>query len=282
MKTLSSTEHLGCSHLIVTRPRAQLAGLIERLAKRFAAEKLDCDILGLPLLEIEPLGDHVLAKELMDSLSSSDLIVFISPNAVISAKELLTANRFEWPAESRVAVVGGGTEQSLKDLGLKPKELIKPADTSSWDSEGLWEALAATNITWSGKRVTVVKGQGGRHWLMDQFTQHGAEVIAFEVYRRTPLSIADPAWGSVVELYQSRSQQAAWLLTSSEAVYQIPGSLEKLGVSIDCLKNSKAICSHSRIKQAAQEIGFGDVKLCEAGDLNLAEAAITLIKGPKA
>ena len=272
----------GRSFVIVTRPRAQLKGLMDRLAQRIAEEKIDCELLGLPLLEIEPLGDSSLAKDLNEALSSADLIVFVSPNAVISAKDLLSANQYAWPQGCVVGVVGGGTEQSLKDSGLMPKELIKPAASSSWDSEGLWAALNASGKKWAGKRVTFVKGQGGRSWLMDQLTQQGAEVKAFEVYKRTALDTSDSAWAAVANIYKTTQNLPIWLLTSSEAVYQIPNSLEKLGLPIDSLKRSKSISSHQRIMQAAQEVRFGDVKLCEAGDLNLVDATIALLRSPNA
>lgn len=276
------SESQGRNCVIVTRPRAQLKGLMDRLAQRIVEEKLDCELLGLPLLEIEALGDSSLAKDLNEALSSADLIVFVSPNAVISAKDLLSANQYVWPQGCVVGVVGGGTEQSIKDSGLMPKELIKPAASSSWDSEGLWAALNTPGKKWAGKRVTFVKGRGGRPWLMDQLTQQGAQVQAFEVYRRTPLAISDSAWAAIANVYQATQNQPIWLLTSSEAVYQIPNALEKLGLPIDSLKRSQSISSHHRIMQAAQEVGFGDVKLCEAGDLNLADATIALLRSTNA
>lgn len=268
--------------VIVTRPRAQLEGLINRLTQRVTEERLDCKILGLPLLEIEPLGDRSLAQNLSEGISSSDLVIFVSPNAVISAKALLDAHQYAWPQGCSVAVVGGGTEQSIKEQGLIPKELIKPAITSSWDSEGLWKVLNTPEKSWAGKRIVFVKGQGGRHWLMEQFTQRGAEVVTFEVYKRTPLLVTDSAWATVATCCQSDQGQSIWVLTSSEAVLQIPNSLKKLGIPVDYLKQSKAICSHERIKQVALEVGFGDVKLCEAGDLNLVEATMILLKSPSA
>lgn len=255
---------------------------MDRLAQRIVEEKLDCELLGLPLLEIGALGDSSLAKDLNEALSSADLIVFVSPNAVISAKDLLSANQYAWPQGCVVGVVGGGTEQSIKDSGLMPKELIKPAASSSWDSEGLWAALNTSGKKWEGKRVAFVKGQGGRPWLMDQLTQQGAKVQAFEVYRRTALDTSDSAWAAVVNIYKTTQNLPIWLLTSSEAVYQIPNALERLGLPIDSLKRSQSISSHQRIMQAAQEVGFGDVKLCEAGDLNLADATIALLRSTNA
>ena len=292
MNPSSSIQHateIGCGHIVVTRPRAQLQGLVDLLVRQVLAAGHKHKVLGLPLLEIEPLGDASLAQQLYEDLGRSDLTIFVSPNAVISAKSLLNAHQLDWPKVAHLAVVGGGTEQSIKASGLVSDSLMKPAANSAWDSEGLWAVLNTPDISWGGKKVTFVKGLGGRPWLMDQLTQQGAEVHGFEVYQRTPLSVTDAAWIKVAHLYQneinrqfSDVEKPIWLLTSSEAVLQIPNSFEQLGIPVDALKQSKAICSHQRILEAAVKVGFGDVKLCDAGDLNLVDATLSWLENPKA
>lgn len=271
--------------VVVTRPRKQLEDLLFQLTHGLEQASLKNPLLGLPLLEIEPISDANLSKDLLIGLEGADLIVFVSPNAVICAKDLLGKYGYAWPSNARVAVVGGGTEQAIRESGLLPKELIKPAQSSTWDSEGLWESLRLSKQSWSGAKVVFVKGLGGRHWLMDKFTQSGAIVEPIEVYKRVPLLTTDLAWSNFAKAYEYQKKQnlnqnypqSIWLLTSSEAVLQIPNSLEKLGVSVDYLNKSQAICSHERIKQAALDIGFGAVKLCEPGDLNLVNATIELL-----
>lgn len=275
--------------VVVTRPRRQLDELLIQLSESLVSKKLNAHVLGLPLLEIEPITDASLAKELVEKLQQSDLVIFVSPNAVYCAKDLLDAYGFTWPVDCRVAVVGGGTEQALKTSGISMRELIKPTQGTSWDSEGLWAALGQLKQSWQDSKVVFVKGVGGRNWLMDRFAQSGAKNEFIEVYKRSPLLTTDPAWQAVGQMYELQNRRASnsiqnqkqhksiWLLTSSEAVLQIPDSLQKLGIPLDYLKNSHAICTHERIKQTALDIGFGDVKLCEAGDLNLVNATNELL-----
>lgn len=285
--TRSSINETPC-FIVVTRPRKQLAGLIEQLAQGLNQKKLINSVVGLPLLEIEPIGDAVLAQYLFDSLQSADLIVFVSPNAVFEAKRLLQAFGHNWPTNCRVAVVGGGTEKAIKESGLLPSEIIKPANDSSWDSEGLWAALNSQERSWVGSKVVFIKGVGGRHWLSEKLEQAGATTIGIEVYKRVPLTLADPAWSEVEKAYkvanhhdQNAIPKALWLLTSSEAVQQIQSAFEKLGIPTEYLQQSNAICTHLRIRQAALEVGFGDVKLCDAGDLNLVNETIAILSNLK-
>src|SRR5512135_1984896 len=63
-------------NIVVTRPREQAAGLVQRI------EQLGGKPLLFPLLEIESVSDdHALLEQLSRS-KQTDLAIFISPNAV--------------------------------------------------------------------------------------------------------------------------------------------------------------------------------------------------------
>ena len=49
-----------------------------------------------------------------------------------------------------------------------------PVDSPQFDSDALWPLLAARD--WRGRRVLILRGDGGRDWLADTLRSSGAEV----------------------------------------------------------------------------------------------------------
>ena len=116
-----------------------------------------------------------------------------------------------------------------------------------------------------GARLLVVRGAStgadglasggasgsGREWLMARCRERGARVEACVAYERHA-----PDWTA-----QQRSEALAasgpvslWLFSSSEAIDHLRGALPSADWS-----QAQALCTHGRIAQAAQSIGFGDV-----------------------
>jgi uroporphyrinogen-III synthase len=78
----------------------------------------------------------------------------------------------------QLAAVGRATATAMEQAGLAP-DLVPD---SGFDSESLL-ALPALQRA-GGKRVLIVRGEGGRALLGETLTQRGAEVVYAEVYRR--------------------------------------------------------------------------------------------------
>src|SRR5439155_1658691 len=57
-----------------------------------------------------------------------------------------------------------------------------PPDAAQFDSEALWERLAARD--WRGAPVLVVRGDGGRDWLAQRLRERGAQVAFVAAYHR--------------------------------------------------------------------------------------------------
>jgi uroporphyrinogen-III synthase len=87
--------------VVVTRPRDQVGPLVRRL------EELGHEVVECPLIEIEPLGDPV-------SVEGYDWVIVTSPNG---ARELVLNASGPLP---RVAAVGPGTAEMLRELGVEP------------------------------------------------------------------------------------------------------------------------------------------------------------------
>jgi uroporphyrinogen-III synthase len=89
--------------VIVTRPRAQAGPLVGRL------EALGCEVVECPLIEIERTSDEPI------DASGYDWLVVTSPNGADEVARRLTGPR------PRLAAVGPGTAERLREHGLEPE-----------------------------------------------------------------------------------------------------------------------------------------------------------------
>jgi uroporphyrinogen III methyltransferase/synthase len=87
--------------VVVTRPREQAEPLVARL------EALGHEVVECPLIEIDPLPGPV-------AVEGYDWVIVTSPNG---ARELVARATCELP---KVAAVGPGTAETLKELGVEP------------------------------------------------------------------------------------------------------------------------------------------------------------------
>jgi uroporphyrinogen-III synthase len=88
--------------VVVTRPRSQAGPLVERL------EAIGCEVVECPLIEIERTSD-----ESIDA-SGYDWLVVTSPNGADEIARRLVG------ARPRVAAVGPGTAERLREHGIEP------------------------------------------------------------------------------------------------------------------------------------------------------------------
>lgn len=264
--------------IVVTRPSGQARQLIEVLTRAIETSGVGKrslpEILSLPLLTIVPKSDEHLADHIATVLSSADLAIFVSPNAIESVMRLLER---DWQDFSKkiipIGVMGGSSHLALKNHGIgleeNPTPIIIPRDNENWDSEGLWQELQKLQWNWQNKKVAIFKGEGGRDWLADTLTKAGAAVETISTYSRVPLDLDNPAWHLVREMDLSAS---LWLLTSSEAVRYL-GEVMKDQFTQN-LNTASALCPHHNIADAAELIGFGEVFTSEPGDEALIKSTL--------
>jgi uroporphyrinogen-III synthase len=157
--------------VLVTRPVDQA----ERLCRLIRAA--GGTAVRLPAIEIlDPLDTRRL-EAVTAGLSSCDLAVFISVNAVRKGLDFITA-RGAWPGNLRIATVGARSAQALEAYGLA----VDLVPQHQFNSEAL---LALDELQdMSGQRVIIFRGNGGREHLFDTLTARGARVEYAEVYRR--------------------------------------------------------------------------------------------------
>jgi len=231
--------------LIVTRPRAQAAEWLARLAS------FGVTAASLPLIEIGP-GEPGAAAAAWRQIGAAKLAVFASPNAVaafFAARPAAVA----WPERALAACVGPGSAAALAEAGVPAMQIVSPAaDAASFDSEQLWTRLASRD--WRDARVLLLRGDGGREWLAERLRERGAQTEAFVVYRRHAPQLG-PAEQALLAAALASPDEHAWLLSSSEAVGHLVARLPA-GAS---LARQRALATHERIAHAAQAAGFGRV-----------------------
>ncbi|NMH65158.1 uroporphyrinogen-III synthase [Shewanella salipaludis] len=153
--------------VLLTRPDGRNAAMAAALSARGIAH------LVTPLLAVEPLSGAALEAGL-NRLQTADILIFISTNAVHYA---LSSRSRPLPSQACYAV-GDATWQALSQLGIAA---VKAPDEQQ-QTEGLLTLPALREV--KGKRIVIVRGQGGRETLAEQLQARGAEVSYLEVYRR--------------------------------------------------------------------------------------------------
>lgn len=250
----------------MTRPADEAATWVDALGER------GWPALTLPLIDIGPPRDPetlIALQRARRDWSDHHALMFVSAAAVqhffggdspVARPPAGNRTRFWAP--------GPGTARALAlalaPLGVDASRIDAPAaDAAQFDSEHLWPVVR--DQVHEGIRLLVVRGASiggdeavkvgltgsGREWLMTECRTRGAQAEACVAYERHA-----PAW-----TFLQRSQALAatgrgslWLFSSSEAVAHLRGALPSADWS-----RASALCTHHRIAQTAQAIGFGQV-----------------------
>lgn len=156
--------------IVITRPAHQGEVLKARLEAKGA------QVLHFPSIEIAPVAPSAELSSCLERLDRYHYAIFISPNAVEYAADLIDFAAL--PDTLRIAAIGPGTARALTAHGRKPDML--PRDGASSEALLKLRALHAVNR----KRVLIFRGQGGRELLAETLEERGADVDYAEVYRR--------------------------------------------------------------------------------------------------
>ncbi|WP_250450636.1 fused uroporphyrinogen-III synthase HemD/membrane protein HemX [Caballeronia sp. ATUFL_M2_KS44] len=266
--------------VVITRPGGQSSGLTGRLTRA------GFDAFEFPLIDIAPVSDDAPLRAALDELYGPEryaLVVFVSPNAVDHAFGRLFA---PWPADVPVAAVGPGSVAALARQGVSAPghRVISPSAEHAdprFDSEALYTAIeshfGANGL--EGKRVLIVRGDGGREWLAERLAEAGARVEKAAAYRRLLPEPSMQKWERIHTLLAGAPH--AWLLTSSEGVRNLD-ELAREHLTADeiaRIKRAPVVCPHPRIAEAARQTGFDRITVSGAGDERIVQSLETLFPG---
>ncbi|HKT97263.1 MAG TPA: fused uroporphyrinogen-III synthase HemD/membrane protein HemX [Paraburkholderia sp.] len=265
--------------VVITRP----AGQSQALAAQLEAHGLRA--LEFPLITIEPVRDDAPLREALGALDRYALVVFVSPNAVDRAFACYGTISSIWPHALPVAVVGPASVAALARHGVAAPahRVIGPAgaadeEPARFDSESLYATLEKTlgANAFAGRRVLIVRGDGGREWLADRLREAGAEVEAVAAYRRAVPEPPIGAWETVHALLEGAPH--AWLVTSSEGVRNLDELAREhltAGEIVE-LRHAPLVAPHARIGETAHGLGFDRITLSGAGDERIVQTLLGL------
>lgn len=223
--------------VVVTRPAHQAEGFCG-LLEQAGAEALRC-----PVIRICSPADNSELRRLAARLSSVDLLIFNSPNAVEHGVAAIHQQR-RIPPQTMIGAIGAKTAQALERHGYRVD--ICPA--AGFDSEAFL-ALPAVQ-TMQGKRVVIVRGQDGRMLLGQTLRARGAVVSYIQAYQRSGPDAAQAA--ALRQALQSGADAIA--VTSSEALANLAACLDAPARA--GLERAALVVGHPRIAEAADRLGL--------------------------
>ena len=231
--------------ILVTRPRAQAARLAQLIEQAGGRAHL------FPAIEIE----DVPVPPALSRLTEFDLAIFVSPTAVAKAMPHVGS----WPEPVRVAAVGAGTRRELEKHGVG--QVIAP--TTGADSEALLALPQLGDL--AGKRIAILRGDGGRALLGDTFVERGAKVEYLTCYRRLlPKPPARP-WKA--------GDLAAVTVSSSQGLDNLFAVLEAA-----MLRATPLFVPHPRIAERARGLAVREVVLAGHADEEMLDRLVAYFR----
>jgi uroporphyrinogen-III synthase len=235
-------------NIVVTRPREQASGLLQSI------ERFGGHALLFPLLEIEPVVDAAALRAQLARLAQTDLLIFISPNAVRFGMEAIR-EAGGLPPSAQVATVGQGSAKALCELGVT--QIIVPAER--FDSEGLLARPELQQVR--GKHVMILRGDSGRELLGDTLKARGAQVEYVTCYLRRTHEL------DIAQLLAAAPH--ALTVTSSEALAHLWETAKA-----SPLQAIPLFVPHPRIAELARQQGWQQVIVAASGDDGLIASLI--------
>ncbi len=225
--------------ILVTRPSAQAKGLID------AIEHCGGHAIFAPMLEIRALDDDPQMNELIASISTCDIVIFISRNAVEHGVRLIRAQS-QSLHHAALFAVGVGTAAALQAQNIH--DVTTPR--AEFSSEGLLKLHGLSPGKVAGRRILIFRGRGGRTTLTETLTARGADVAHCEVYER----IVPPTDLKQVLADSGTNLPDAAVITSLEALTNLADKIDEQG--LDILYDMTLLVAGSRIAREVPGLGF--------------------------
>ena len=244
--------------VLVTRPAHQADALC------LAIEDQGGNAIRFPVLEIAPSQDQQQLLRMVDRLTDFDVAIFISPNAVHYALNVINS-RTKIPPQLKFAAVGLSTAKALRAQGRR----VDIVPTDSYNSEALLALPELQQV--AGQNIVIFRGEGGRELLGETLSTRGAQVAYAECYRRVmPTADIEP----LIQLWK-KSELDVIVVTSNEGLqnlYVMVGATARHWL----LKTPLVVISE-RMTALAQQLEFEREPIIahSASDEALLEALIT-------
>ena len=197
--------------VLVTRPRAQAAELVQRL-----------DLAGLPAVSVPTVAiDETTTASAVDrmleTLEGADWLVLTSANGADAVAHRVDATRRRLPDGTRVAAVGPATADTLRAAGIRV-DRVPDAYLTARIAEGLGDVR--------GRRVVLARADLATADLRTSLLARGARVEEVVAYR----TIEGPAESRDALRHALQADVAGIAFTSSSTVrglLRLTSSLER-------------------------------------------------------
>jgi uroporphyrinogen-III synthase len=238
---LSHREELYGKHIVVTRPSHQAESLCKQI------ENAGGRALRLPLLEIADPEDISKVMDLLERLKDFDIAIFISPNAVLKATELMKVFKLSLPPQIKIAAIGRKTAMTLDQQGYQADITPEQGFTSE-------DFLCLPQIQHvRHKRIIIFRGIGGREFLGNELIERGAKVEYVELYRRIKPDINDP---QIKRIFSTEKIDLV-MITSSQIVQNLHELIHLSGQSR--MFNLHLLVGSNRMAEQARHLGFSKI-----------------------
>lgn len=241
--------------VLVTRPGAQgleLCQLIENMGG-FA--------LHHPLIDIIPCKPN---GNVSRQIQDADIIIAVSQHAVINAHHILLESGSTWPANRIYLGVGQKTAHELSKI---VQQNVHYPSVS--DSEHLLAMPELVGV--AGKRVVILRGNGGRELIFDELTKRGAHVHYLQLYQRQYRAVESAA----IEQWQ-QDQIDTMVVTSAEQLDHIVAAMPESQQA--WLKQQWLLVPSERIAKQAIAQGFNNVTNSQGASNSTLFAALQRLK----
>ncbi len=239
--------------ILVTRPAAQAGKLAQMIAAQGG------EAVFFPLLAISPADDPAPLLAAAARLADYAIAVFISPNALDYAWPVIEMHG-GWPDGLVAAAIGQSTATQLRAAGIP--QVIAPTDR--FDSEALLDLPEFQAGRIAGKKVLILRGNGGRELLADTLRERGAQVDCVTCYHRSA-----PADSAPILSLLRNNRLDALTVSSSEGLRNLWALLDTDACKRLC--EMPVFVPHQRIVDVAVELGLQGVVLTPPADAGIIE-----------
>ena len=234
--------------VLVTRPDERGKQLVDLL------NQSGMTALYLPLFSFQCGAELEQLPSKLNQLKVGDYVFFVSRSAVDFSVKILKKSGFQWREDLRYITVGQNTAQYFSCQS----ERAIHYPISQENSEGL---LALPQMqTLSGRRILILRGNGGRNYFAEQATSRGAIVETLECYRRKPINYNQEEQIDICK----RSGTDTLVVTSLEILRGLIELIPKH--EQEWLKSCRLVTVSERIADAAKNYGWQTIILSPKAD----------------
>jgi len=235
--------------ILVTRPSPAGEELVSRL------RTLGQVAWSFPLIEFSPGRELPLLAGHLAALQADDMLIALSQHAVEFAHARLQQDGQRWPDAPRYFAIGRTTALALHTES--GKEIRYPLDRET--SEVLLQLPELQTVV--GKRILILRGNGGRELLGDTLRERGAELTFCECYQR-----CNKHYDGAEEAMRWQARGVTTLVVTSGEMLQQLWSLIPQWYRDNWLLRCRLLVVSERLANLARELGWQDIRIADNAD----------------